>query len=403
MELLICGMHTETLYRELLSFLRRGVMDIYVEEQGGVNALVSLLLSLKKDGRVKSVLIFAGDGSGFLCPEIEVLLKDYPKTVWGGIFPAIIHRGAMMTQGVIIMGLHVDVNTLIVENVEECGSGLFSKLLTWSASLGHEDFLMPFCDARGSGMDQLAEALLAVFGLGRKCLGGGTGSLAFGGQPSVITNRGILSGGAVVAAVLAEIGVCARHGWHAEEGPFTASKASGNRLMELNGKPAFSVYKDVVERLSGKRFGIEPFFEIAKAYPLGIASHYSEHLIRDPLAIEADRETMILAGGLAEGVEVDVLSGNNRALIHAAQSAMRTAMRRLSGDSPTVLLALDCISRALHMGDSFAVELSAVAEECGKVIGACSIGEFASDGTDHLRLFNKTAVLGALRLGNPEC
>ena len=52
-------------------------------------------------------------------------------------------------------------------------------------------------------------------------------------------------------------------------GPFIATKTNANIVEEINWKPAFEVYRELVEADSGASFDSQDFFDIAKDTPLG--------------------------------------------------------------------------------------------------------------------------------------
>ncbi|HIE56438.1 MAG TPA: histidine kinase, partial [Chromatiaceae bacterium] len=68
-----------------------------------------------------------------------------------------------------------------------------------------------------------------------------------------------------------------------------------------------------------------------------------------------------------------------------------------AGDAPgRCQLVMDCISRALFLGDHFQRELDAFSQPGLPMLGALTIGEIANHGDDYLEFYNKTAVVGIL-------
>jgi hypothetical protein len=59
-------------------------------------------------------------------------------------------------------------------------------------------------------------------------------------------------------------------------------------------------------------------------------------------------------------------------------------------------LVIDCVSRALFLGDRFGEELEAVREEPHPQIGFLSLGEIGASGDDFMEFLNKTIVVASL-------
>ena len=64
--------------------------------------------------------------------------------------------------------------------------------------------------------------------------------------------------------------------------------------------------------------------------------------------------------------------------------------------SDKTIFLIDCISRALFLGDDFIDEIKAVSEANTPMIGALSLGEIANNGREYLEFYNKTCVVGML-------
>lgn len=81
--------------------------------------------------------------------------------------------------------------------------------------------------------------------------------------------------------------VAVRHGWQPTEHAFVATKTDGRRIIEIDWKPAFEEYSAVLREI-GIEISRANFFDVAKAYPFGIAKVRGEDVVRDPLKIEGN-------------------------------------------------------------------------------------------------------------------
>lgn len=372
-------------------------MFIRVDESGSLSAFKNMLEGLQKQEEVSAVLVLCCDANGLTVEGVNPLLQACDKPVFGGVFPAVLHGARKLDVGTIMVGMTCRVDCLVQEGLDEPGKDYLSPILSWAQGLGKPRTMLAFCDAMAGGADSFSEALLNVFGLNVRTIGGGAGSINFRPKPCVFSSKGMLQDAAVMAVTDMESGVSARHGWHALQGPFTVTEVADCWLKELDGRPAFELYREIVEQESGKRFGMESFFDMARAYPFGVPTLHGEHLVRDPLAMKEDG-SMLLAGAVKDGMHLDLLSGNKRSMIHAAERAhwhARNDLRLASGQSVT--LCMDCISRVLFLEEDFEKELAALHDGLTELVGACSIGEFAGNGRDYLAFYNKTVVVGVLK------
>jgi hypothetical protein len=182
------------------------------------------------------------------------------------------------------------------------------------------------------------------------------------------------------------------HGWRSISDAFKVTEAIGNRIITLDWRPAFDVYREVVEQHSGLSFASLPFFDIAKAYPFGIAKLDSEMVVRDPM--QEQRGELICIGEVPKGAFVHILYGRPDTVIEAAGHALNLARLDFTPGNPGLMLFVDCISRVLFLGEEFNQEISAVACDELPMVGALTLGEIANNGHDYLEFYNKTSVIG---------
>jgi hypothetical protein len=99
-----------------------------------------------------------------------------------------------------------------------------------------------------------------------------------------------------------------------------AAEAENNIIRTLEWQPAFDVYRSAVEKHANMSFEKMAFFDIAKAYPFGIAKLQAEWIVRDPF-MKGDDDSLICVGEVREGGYVDILHSDIESLIRAAKTA----------------------------------------------------------------------------------
>jgi hypothetical protein len=373
-------------------------MIITVCRQGSPDSFHSMLTAMTENKQVQAVMILACDANGFTPEIIDPWLQECRVPVFGGIFPQIITGGANLEKGTILAGLSDPVTCAGFSGLSDDRmdfDGEVEKRLDGVDLTDKTVFV--FVDGLSSRISAFIEGLFNNMGLVPNYIGGGAGSLSFEQKPCIFTNDGLIMDGAVLGVASTPSGIGVAHGWHPISQALKVTEARKNRVVSLNWEPAFEVYSQVVSRHAGISFSDHPFFDIAKAYPLGIVKLDSEMVVRDPILTEDGQ--LVCVGEVPENSFVYILNGDIHSLIQGAIESRRAAEANFKGDSgQSVLFFIDCISRVLFMEDKFQDELNAV-QQNHPTFGALTIGEIANTGDAYLEFYNKTAVSGIL--GDP--
>ncbi|TQQ82189.1 FIST signal transduction protein [Halonotius roseus] len=353
--------------------------------------LRSELTTLGSRGDVAGLVLLATPSVDVTNGGFETTLQSVPVPVCGGVFPQVIADGERHDSGLLAIGLPNEPTITVVSELSEPDTDLDASL-----PAGGSEAAFVFVDAYAGpdGVESLIDALFRTYSVGLSVVGGGAGRLDDDG-PCLFTADGVIEDAAVMAVVDRPIGIGVRHGWEELAGPFRVTDADGGTIRELDGEPAFDVYKDAIETNAEATLQRDSFFETATAHPFGISRLDGEPIVRDPFAV--DGAAISCFGPVPEGEFVTVLSGEPDTLIGAAEQAADTALgdETVAEDAET-LCVFDCISRQLYLEDSFDREVSAIDTDALPMVGALTIGEIANDGTGHLDYYNKTAVVAAV-------
>lgn len=371
-------------------------MHVYTDTEGTIKGLGALVRQALEEGRAKSLLILSCDGNALTPDDLDPLLRDIPVPVLGGLFPVILSGTRQLTRGSVVVALDQSAEVNFVPGLSLPQTDFEAVLDELVSDDEGIKTVMVFIDGLSGRIGDFIEALYAIFGLEVNYIGGGAGSLTFEQGPCILTNDGLKQDGAVVASFPMESSVGVSHGWRKVSGPYKVTESSTNCIKSLNWQPAFDVYRDAVEEHSGRRFMALPFFDIAKAYPFGIARMGTERVVRDPISLDEDNG-LICVGEVPEGSYVDILHGDSADMVQAASRALDLAQNGFPESAGKGLgLIMDCVSRVLFLQDDFSDELAALVQPDVPFVGACSIGEIANSGKDYLEFYNKTAVVAFL-------
>ncbi len=340
---------------------------------------------------VEGLGIFAAPDEG-LDQSFESFLQRLEVPVFGGIFPELIYHGEKKETGAVICGLTTEPHVMTIPELSDPDQEYTTQLDADLPAEGYETGFV-FVDAYAKEIERFLDSLFRTYSVELDYIGGGAGTLEMEQQPCLFTNDGVIEDSAVVAAIKSSIELGVKHGWQEIAGPFKVTDADGPTLQSLDRKPAFSVYKEMVDQHASNELTRDNFFEIAKGYPFGIARMDGEQIVRDPFKV-TDADGLDCFGDVPEGEFVHILQGEPDSLIDAAQQA-RDEIKTAEQEAEAVFF-FDCISRVLYLKDNFERELAGVVEEETQMLGALTIGEIANDGSGHLDYYNKTAVVGTV-------
>lgn len=373
-------------------------MKICFDETGSLDNFTLLAKELSEDASVKGLMVFACDSNGWAQEELTPILQSFNKPIFGGIFPQIIHGRRNYEKGVLAVGLPVAPDIVTVHGLSDPNADFDQQLETfvdqWAVDMAEHETLVVLVDGLSKYIAALTQSLFSCFGLERNFIGGGAGSLSFVQKPCLLTPQGLISDAAVVVRLPLGIGVGVSHGWQPISAGMRVTESNGRIIQSLDWRPAFAIYRELVEAHSGMQFSDNNFFDIAKRYPFGIGKIGTELVVRDPFMKE-ENGGIVCVGEVPQNCIVKLLNGTPESLIAAAVRARNLAEEFVpfaSGDGQPAFF-IDCISRVLYLGERIEDELEAAA---GKrtLFGALTLGEIANNGKEYLEFYNKTAVLG---------
>jgi len=153
-------------------------------------------------------------------------------------------------------------------------------------------------------------------------------------------------------------GVGVDHGLRPKTQRMTVTKAAGNVLYELDGRPAFEVYRDYAK---ARGVTLEPATagSFLVGNELGVFFLDELHHARAPVAAGKDGELHLVAD-VTEGSSVCILDGEADAMVEAAQRAAAEARENLKGTRAAGVLLFDCVCRGMILKEQFQREIDAV-------------------------------------------
>ncbi|MDE2057852.1 MAG: FIST C-terminal domain-containing protein, partial [Patescibacteria group bacterium] len=265
-------------------------------------------------------------------------------------------------QAVSVLALAGEAGAFVPVKVEGIGKDMrgagkrFGEAL--KAAGGEMKLALIFSDALAGNGTELVRGILEVMGGSFPIAGGAAGDdMAFKKTEQYFDTEVLTD--AVVGFGLAgdvQVAVGADHGWQPLGDAHTVTKAEGTKLIELDGKPAFSIYQDYFgDRANDFKQALSLQ---AVTYPLGMKSPGAEGvMIRVPLAVGEDG-SITCGAEVLEGSQIFLMIGTLTSAMDAAKATAEKLVERVVDAKPRVVFVSDCIARKILFGEHAADEVT---------------------------------------------
>lgn len=172
-------------------------------------------------------------------------------------------------------------------------------------------------------------------------------------------------------------GIGVDHGLRPKTSRMTVTKAKQNTVFELDGKPAFEVYREYAAS-KGVALKADTAGNFLIGNELGVFFLDELHHARAPVGVGANGELNLVAD-IAEGASVCILDGEPESMVDACARAAREAKENLRGAECAGVLVFDCVCRGMILGEKFQREIDAIRQVFPEVpvAGFLTYGEIA--------------------------
>lgn len=179
-------------------------------------------------------------------------------------------------------------------------------------------------------------------------------------------------------------------GWKPLGKPFVVTKAQGNVLWELDGKPAFEAYSKYLNIQNDYYF-----FHNTLEFPL-FYNEDNEYLLRCPLAC-SEEGALLLASDMKNGATTRITYGDPQSIM----DSVKWGVTKLSKFCPEVMFMYSSDARRTFWGESEIKKETAPFNSIAPTFGFFGAGQFLR-AKDSVKLQNATIVVAALREGNAD-
>jgi hypothetical protein len=327
------------------------------------------------------VLAFLTEENADKAQETREALEKIGLPVYGGVFPGLIFGGKAVQHGCLLHFMHTRPPVLVNGTSDEIHvpDGISGAIL--------------LVDGRSSEIETLLDLVQARIP-NVPVIGGGAGYASLQPHVSIFDPQGWYCDAALLIPYFGALRFTVQHGWQPCIGPVIVTKSTANAIHELNWRPAFELYQELINESENVLIRKEHFYDQAKAFPFGMIREGREHIIRDPLGVGTNGTDLICVGEVPQNTAVYIMKGTVASLVDAAEKGIQP----LTEAKAHRRFIFDCISRYLFLGNRFENELKAIAKGQVTVLptGALTLGEIASDPNGAINFLNKTLVVANL-------
>lgn len=160
------------------------------------------------------------------------------------------------------------------------------------------------------------------------------------------------------------------HGHEPISEPFEVTRVEGNVVHELDGRPAFEVWRDAVRGRAREVYGVDvvevraddPVLgELLTRFEFGIETGDGDYKVRWPGPTPDASGPLHFAATIPEGTELRIMHSPKDEQIESAREAGRTAAELADGEVAGALV-FDCVCRAAILGEEFEAAVEAIAD-----------------------------------------
>ncbi len=366
-----------------------------IQSEGNWDSMRTAITEIASTAGINGIIALACESNGMVPDSFDKFLRNLSVPIFGGVFPKLIANSEYLDHGNIVLGLKSTLDVYIVPSLSDPALDYDEWLAKTipTKSMPEAKTMFVLVDGLAPRIGALIDSLFNTFGLQGNFIGGGAGSLTTQNMHCLITAQGVISDAAILAIPKLHSQVSVAHGWVPIAGPFEVTSSENNVIITLDWEPALEVYRHVLEDRTGFSFN---FSDVSQAYPFGMARLNMEFVVRDPIAVRHDGG-LVCVGDVPCGSLVHIMNGNHSSLL-SASTRVRTMVDSNSkaASESAVDIAMDCISRALFLGDKINNEIDSLHHAPRPLIGAFTLGEIANSGQDYLEFHNKTVVIATI-------
>jgi hypothetical protein len=337
-------------------------------------------------------------------PVLQQACSNRGAGLVGAIFPALVEADGFLTRGVWLLRFDHMPYTMIYPDLPQESDALQATLdgvvngLTPHLGDSGDVTLFMFFDAMVPNIGTILDELYLRLADRVHYMGVNAGSESFQPMPCLFDNERIVQNGVLLMLLKPHRGAILEHGYHVPEQMITATSTEGNRILQIDWRPAFEVYQELAREQYGVEINKENFYQYAVHFPFGIVRANGVIVVRIPVALEEDG-SLFCVGEVPANAVLTLLRAPEVDSVHTLDTLVR-GVTELDGPlEGRDLLLFYCAGRRMHLGiDAAAGEVQGMQQRTAarRLAGALSLGECGSATEWGYPLFHNATLVASL-------
>lgn len=319
-------------------------------------------------------------------PVLQQACRARGLPLAGAIFPALINGASFRTDGLWLLRLDEQVPAFLLadlppdaqaaaDHISDAAEALLSRqnpqAMRPTLFLVFDGLLPHISSVLDSVYLRLADRV--------EYAGVNAGSETFLPMPCLFDQDRVVGNGVLGLFLPGRAATTLAHGYPVPEQCMSATSTIGNQILSIDWRPAFEVYREIVQAAYGVALTRENFYQLAVHFPFGIVRANQEVVVRIPVVL-GDDGALHCVGEVPENAMLVLL----RAPDAPAAQCVGTLVEALAGarGMPTggQLMLHYSAGRRMHLGAAAEQELAQLQRDSGAacMAGALSLGEIGS-------------------------
>lgn len=313
----------------------------------------------------------------------------------GAIFPSLIVDDAFSSEGIWLLRFpQMPAHFLLAEMNDapfDAGKRLSDAIRALPGKSSHLQIFLIF-DGMLPNIGSILINMHSDLSVQPNFCGANAGSETFRPMPCLFDHQQVIGNGVLGFAMPENANTSVQHGYPVTKTLMRATSTVGNRIDHIDGRPAMSVYQEVIHAEFGIHLTHENFYDYAVHFPFGVVTAL-DVLVRIPVAFGEDG-SIFCVGEVPPNSVLRLL----RAPALADSNCINKLLTEL-GPHPhhdgRPLLAFYCAGRRMHFGEAATQELRQLKQrsETRLLLGALTLGEIDSSHDLRIPRFHNASVV----------
>ncbi|MDT8991829.1 FIST N-terminal domain-containing protein [Curvibacter sp. APW13] len=362
-------------------------------EPGQVDATVQAWQARYPD---LGLLVLLPEQEQVAVPWLQEVCRTRAIPLMGAIFPALVVEDGFRSQGAWLVCFDTCPSHVLQAPLDEAGR---EQLRAWTADVVqrgvHRPTVFFVFDAMIPDIGTVLDGLHLGLDTPAHYVGVNAGSETFTDMPCLFDAERLLGHGVLAINLGAQVVTAVRHAYPVSQALMRATAAQGNRILQIDGRPAFEVYQEVVAREYRVALTRENFYDYAVHFPFGVIT-VVDVLVRIPVGLGED-QSLFCVGEIAPHAALRLLRAphlQDSECVHELLSTLGQGLRQANA-AQRGLMTFYCAGRRMHFGGDADTELAGLRRDGGvpHLFGALSLGEIDSiEDLDAPRFHNAALV-----------